>query len=183
MTLLRLGSPTEYRPQTGFVVLFTRVAETTRVAGATPSSVSVSRPFDVIQHEAATYARVSCLTVQRPRPFSGPRRVAPPCAYLPYFMQEHPWVWKSSECFPLRPPRCAHRPALPSVLFVLTSTSACELQLRGFEQLVSPYPYLAWFRRQPDRYSRDLFPSRSSPTSLGVLLPDASSHGLSHASF
>lgn len=64
----------------------------------------------------------------------------------------------------------------------LTHPKVYEPQLRGIAQSLSPYPHLARFRRQPGRCSLDLSPSRSSPTSLGVLLPVASSHGLSHCS-
>jgi hypothetical protein len=139
MTLLRFHSSSEYRPPSGFIVPATRAAETVHMVGATPSSVSFSRPFDVCQHGAATYARYPCLTVQRPRPFSGPRRVTPPCAYLPCFMQEHPWV------------SCLQSVSLPdrhAVLIALRcppccfshTHKECEPQLRGFEPVGESVP-------------------------------------------
>jgi hypothetical protein len=96
-------------------------------------SVSFSRPFDVTQHGAATYIGLSSPTVQRPRPFSGPRRVTPLHAYPPCFMRDRPWVLKSSERFPHRMPPVAHRYLLSSMLSLPRLTSSREPQLRGFE--------------------------------------------------
>jgi hypothetical protein len=148
---LRFHSRSEYRPLTGLKDLV---------------SLSTFRElFSTLRRDSTQGSdlrqRFHPLTVQRPQPFSGSRRVAPLHAYPPCFMRERPWVLKSSKRFPHRPPHKTHRLALSSMLFLLRLQASSDRSSEEFSLSVSPYPTPARFRREAGRCSLDLIPSRS----------------------